>query len=153
MKSTHWLDREEQRMWRSYLDATRLLLLTLDRQLERDSDISFTDFELLVLLSEATEHRMRMSALAEAVTTSRSGVTRAISRLVAAGWVRRVECENDRRGTLAELTADGERKLAAASPGHVDAVRANMFDLLTPESLETLAQICETMRAHMTERR
>ena len=58
-------------MWRSYLDATRLLLLTLDRQLERDSDISFTDFELLVLLSEATEHRMRMSALAEAVSPAR----------------------------------------------------------------------------------
>ena len=55
--------------------------------------------------------------LADAVTTTRSGVTRAIGRLVEAGWVCRVECEDDKRGMLAELTDAGAAKLAAASPG------------------------------------
>ncbi len=47
------LSAEEQNTWRAYLDATRLLLQALDRQLTRDAGISFTDFELLVVLSEA----------------------------------------------------------------------------------------------------
>jgi len=94
-------------MWRGYLDYTRLLLQALDRQLARDAGLSFTDFEILVVLSEAPARRMRMRELADAMTTTRGGVTRAVSRLVGAGWVRRVECEDDKRGTLAELTDKG----------------------------------------------
>ncbi len=52
MDSPRWLDDAEQHAWRAYLDATRLLMAALDRQLTRDSKISLTDFELLVALSE-----------------------------------------------------------------------------------------------------
>ena len=82
-------------------------MAALDRQLVRDSGLSLTDYELLVALSEAPGGRMRMSALADAVVTTRSGATRAIARLVDAGLVRRVECPEDKRGTLAELTDEG----------------------------------------------
>src|SRR5574340_258091 len=135
MDTVRWLSDEEQRAWRAYLDSTRLLFQALDRQLIRDADISFTDYELLVVLSEAPQRQLRMRDLADAMTTTRSGVTRAINRLVEAGWVRRVECEEDKRGTLAELTDEGAAKLACASPGHVAAVRANMFDLLSPRDV------------------
>ena len=60
METTRWLSDDEQHAWRAYLDATRLLLQKLDRQLVRDAGISFTDFELLVVLSEAPGHCMRM---------------------------------------------------------------------------------------------
>ena len=151
MKTTRWLSAQEQQTWRAYLDATRLLLQALDRQLNRDAGISFTDFELLVVLSEAPERRLRMSELAEAVTTTRSGVTRAISRLVDAGWVRRVECKHDKRGMMAELTDAGADKLAAASPGHVAEVRRNMFDLLSPRDVAILGHDYSEMRTHMLE--
>lgn len=150
MNAVRWLEPDEQRAWRAYLDATRLLLRTLDAQLSRDSDISFTDFELLVILSEAPDRRLRMSQLAEAVTTTRSGVTRAISRLVDAGWATRVKCDEDKRGTSAELTDAGAAKLASASQGHVDAVRQNMFDLLTPSDVDSLGSAYERMRSHMS---
>ena len=87
MDTPRWLDDNEQRAWRAYLDATRLLMAALDRQLVRDSGLSLTDYELLVALSEAPGGRMRMSALADAVVTTRSGATRAIARLVDA-WER-----------------------------------------------------------------
>jgi DNA-binding MarR family transcriptional regulator len=69
-------------------------------------------------------------------------VSRAVTRCEHAGWVRRVECEEDRRGTLAELTPAGQAKLAAAAPGHVTAVRTAVFDQLTAAQLRQLITIC-----------
>ncbi|QII03967.1 MarR family transcriptional regulator [Rhodococcoides fascians A25f] len=148
MDSPRWLDADEQRAWRAYLDATRLLLRDLDNQLTRDSGISFTDFELLVVLSEAPDRRRRMSELADAVTTTRSGVTRAISRLVDNGWVIRVKCDDDKRGMSAELTEAGMNTLTAASPEHVETVRENMFDLVDPNDLAALTRTFTAMRNH-----
>lgn len=150
MTTPRWLDSAEQDAWRAYLDATRLLLRDLDAQLNTDSGISFTDFELLVVLSEAPEYRRRMSELADAVTTTRSGVTRAISRLVDAGWVRRVKCDEDKRGMSAELTEAGSRKLAESSVGHVEAVRQNMFDAIDPADLAALTRVFGRMRTGMS---
>lgn len=152
MNATRWLEPHEQHAWRAYLEATRLLIRTLDNQLTRDAGISFTDFELLVVLSEAPERRLRMSELADAVTTTRSGVTRATSRLVDAGWVIRVKFEEDKRGMSAELTDAGMAKLTAASPGHVAAVRENMFDLLSVDDVDAIGQSYQRMREHMSGR-
>ena len=148
MESTRWLSQDEQLAWRAYLDATRLLLRDLDNQLTRDSGISFTDFELLVVLSEAPDRRRRMSELADAVTTTRSGVTRAISRLVDNGWVIRVKCDDDKRGMSAELTEAGMQTLSSASPGHVASVRENMFDLVDTDDLAALTRTFTAMRNH-----
>jgi DNA-binding MarR family transcriptional regulator len=146
---TRWLSNTEHQAWRAYLDATRLLLRTLDQQLTRDAGMSFTDFEILVILSEAPDRRLRMRELAEAMTTTRGGATRACGRLVTAGWVRRVECEDDKRGMMAELTGEGAEKLAAVSPGHVAEVRKRMFDLLSSRDVSVLGGAFETMREHM----
>lgn len=146
-----WLSDTEQRMWRGYLDSTRLLLRSLDRQLAAEAGITLADFEVLVLLSEAPQTRLRMNELADATITTRSGVTRAVSRLADAGWVRRVECAEDKRGFYAELTDAGAAKLASASPGHVAAVRANLFDLLSPRDVELFAHAYAQIRDHLLE--
>jgi DNA-binding MarR family transcriptional regulator len=138
-------------MWRGYLDSTRLLLRALDRQLEADAGISFADFEVLVLLSEAPQQRLRMSELAEAAVTSRSGVTRAVTRLAEAGWLQRVVCEEDKRGSYAELTAAGMAKLRSAAPGHVSAVRRKLFDLLSPRDVDLFAHAYEQILANFLE--
>ncbi|MCX6469008.1 MarR family winged helix-turn-helix transcriptional regulator [Williamsia herbipolensis] len=151
MTETQWLTADEQRMWRAYLDSMRMLVTRLDQQLARDAGISLTDYELLVTLSEAPERRMRMSMLATAVTATRSGVTRAINRLVESGWVERVPCPDDRRGALAVLTDAGAAKLADASPGHVAEVRTNVFDVLSPRDVERLTSTYSEMRSHMSE--
>ena len=94
-----------------------------------------------------------MRDLADASTTTRSGITRAVSRMENAGWVRRVECESDRRGAWAELTETGFAKLAAAGPGHVEAVRENMFDLLSPEDISSMTDAFDRMRSRMLDAR
>lgn len=136
-----WLSEPEQAAWRAYLDSTRMLFAALDRQLASDSDLTLTDYDILVRLSEAPEGRLRMRELADLTLSTRSGVTRAVTRAEQAGWVRRVECEEDRRGMNAELTPAGRAKLAASAPGHVRAVREMLIDQLTPEQLGQLTEI------------
>jgi DNA-binding MarR family transcriptional regulator len=150
MSETMWLDPAEQAAWRAYLDSTRLLIQALDRQLEADAGISLLDYEVLVKLSEAPERRMRMRDLADVTLSTRSGTTRAVTRLEHTGWVRRVECADDKRGMEAELTDEGAAKLAATAPGHVAAVRAHMFDLLTPRQVENVRAVGARMRDHLT---
>jgi DNA-binding MarR family transcriptional regulator len=147
--STNWLDSGEQAAWRAWLDTYRLLLPTLDRQLQSESQASFTDFEVLVHLSEAADRRMRMSEIADRTISTRSAITRTIDRLVARGWVSRVRSTDDQRGYYAELTDLGAGVLQEIAPGHVAAVRANLIDLLTETELAVLRDIGDKVRAQL----
>jgi DNA-binding MarR family transcriptional regulator len=145
MSSPRWLDPAEARAWRGYLAATRLLNAQLDRQLQRDSGIPHTYYEILVRLSEAPARTLRMSELADAAESSRSRLSHAVARLEEAGWVRRQACPTDRRGAFAVLTDTGFEALAAAAPGHVEAVRRHLFDRLTPEQVRQLDEISQAV--------
>ncbi|SIN40653.1 MarR family winged helix-turn-helix transcriptional regulator [Micromonospora cremea] len=147
---TRWLDPDEQRTWRAFLTASRALMETLDRELQRDAGMPHAYYEILVRLSETPDRRLRMSDLAEATGSSRSRLSHAVARLEAAGWVRREECATDRRGQVALLTDAGFAALAAAAPGHVEGVRRHLFDALSPAQVDQLRRISETLAEHLT---
>ena len=144
---TRWLDEEQQRTWRAFLDAVQVLQRGLDAQLQDEADMPHGYYELLVRLSEAPDRRMRMSALADASVSSRSRLSHAVAQLEQRGWVRRESCPTDRRGQLAVLTDEGFAALAAAAPGHVEAVRALLVDRLTPAQMRQLRAISEAIAA------
>ncbi|MDT7550259.1 MAG: hypothetical protein QOE84_2653, partial [Actinomycetota bacterium] len=64
----------------------------------------------------------------------------------------RVECANDRRGQLAQLTAKGFAALEDIAPGHVDCVRQSLFDALSASQVKQLRVISEAMLKNMTEK-
>lgn len=138
MSDTRWLDEREQRTWRTFLSATRAMFEELDRQLQRDSGMPLTYYEILVRLSEAPEWTLRMSELARLSGSSPSRLSHAVTSLEGKGWVRRTECPTDRRGLYAVLTDDGFAALADAAPGHVEAVRRLLLDPLTHEQVADL---------------
>ena len=146
MAEPRWLSPAEQRAWRDFLTATRLLFDQLDRELQRDAGLSHADYEVLVRLSESPGRRLRMSELADASQASRSRLSHAVARLEAAGWVRRESCPTDRRGTLAVLTDAGFAALAAAAPGHVEGVRRHLFDPLDAAQVVRLGEISAALR-------
>ncbi|HET6794814.1 MAG TPA: MarR family transcriptional regulator [Acidimicrobiales bacterium] len=147
--TTRWLDEEEQAAWRAYMHATRLLFAQLERELQTAHGMPHGYYEILVHLSEAPDHRLRMSELADRTLSSRSRLSHAVARLEAAGWVVRRECPSDRRGALAELTDEGMRALAEAAPTHVEGVRTHVFDQLAPGQADQLRRIGEAMIAHL----
>ena len=145
-----WLDADEQRTWRAFLSATQLVLDRIDRQLQHESGVVFTYYEMLVRLSEAPDRSLRMSQLAETSLSSRSRVSHAVARLEERGWIRREACPTDGRGFLAVLTDDGLAALEAAAPGHVETVRETLFDQLTPEEVGQLRGLSEKLLTHLT---
>jgi DNA-binding MarR family transcriptional regulator len=149
MTGRRWLDAEEQRAWRSFIEAGALLQDALDRQLRRDAGIPHSYYEVLVRLSEAPGRALRMSALASLSASSRSRVSHAVSRLEERGWVTRRPCDEDRRGQVAALTDSGLAALQAAAPGHVAEVRRVLFDRLQPGQVRALAEIAGAVRDHL----
>src|SRR5688572_14831731 len=149
MAQTRWLNADEQRAWRAYLTATRLLFDRLDRELQADAGIPHTYYEILVRLSEAPDRTIRMSELANRSQSSRSRLSHAVARLEEAGWVQRISCDTDRRGAFAVLTDKGFAALEKAAPGHVEGVRTHLLDRLTPEQVEQLRAISEAIVGHL----
>ncbi|MQY16629.1 hypothetical protein SRB5_68310 [Streptomyces sp. RB5] len=144
-----WLTDEEQRVWRTFMQAYRDFNAHLDRQLRRDSGMPVAYYEILVMLSEAPGRALRMGELAEKVSSSRSRLSHAVTALEKSGYVSRCAADGDRRGQVATLTETGYATLVAAAPGHVTEVRTHLFDLLTPEQLKALGDIAESMGAKM----
>ncbi|MFE9612066.1 MarR family winged helix-turn-helix transcriptional regulator [Streptomyces sp. NPDC006012] len=138
-----WLTDEEQCVWRSYLHATTLLEDHLDRQLQRDAGMPHIYYGLLVQLAEAPAHRLRMTELAMKVKITRSRLSHAVARLEKNGWVRRDDCDSDKRGQFAVLTEKGHEVLRRVAPGHVAAVRQALFERLTPQQQKALGEIME----------
>jgi len=149
MAKTRSLNNQEQRSWRAFGLATRLLVDRLERDLQEAAGMPPTYYELLVLLSEAPDRTMRMSELAHWTHSKPSRITHAIGRLEQAGWVRREHLASDRRGWLAVLTDQGLAALETAAPPHLASVRANLIDVLTPEEVRQLGQISEKLLAHL----
>jgi DNA-binding MarR family transcriptional regulator len=58
-------------------------------------------------------------------------------------------CEGDGRGQLAVLTDEGFAALEAAAPIHVEGVRTHLFDQLTPEQVEHMRDLGETLLRHL----
>jgi DNA-binding MarR family transcriptional regulator len=82
---------------------------------------------------------LRMTDLASALHTTKSGLTYQITQLEKAGLVRRGAWPGDVRAVAATLTDTGRQRLAQAAPGHVAAVRALLIDVLTADQLIAVA--------------
>jgi DNA-binding MarR family transcriptional regulator len=135
------LDPAEQQAWRAFTDATRGLFDVLERQLQSDADMPLAYYEILLALSEAPDHTLRMGELARRLRSSSSRLSHAVSRLEAAEWARREHLPSDRRGAVAILTAAGAAALDAATPAHVETLRRHLLDPLTREQVTQLAAI------------
>jgi DNA-binding MarR family transcriptional regulator len=146
-----WLTDPEQRAWRALLGMNRVLFDALDRQLQAEAGLPHAYYTILAMLSEAPGRTLRMSELAAITNSSQSRVSHAVARLEESGWVTRQPCASDRRGQLAVLTDAGYERIVAAAPGHVAAVRANLFDALTPEQVGQLHAICSAVVARVGE--
>lgn len=145
---TPWLDAGQQWSWRSLVMGTTLLFDRLDDDLREGFDISLTEYEILVRLSER-DGQMRMAQLADALAHSRSRVTHTVARMEKAGLVQRSSSPEDGRGIVATLTDKGMDLLRRAAPVHVRGVRAHLVDLAGDEDFAALGRVMGAVSDHL----
>lgn len=127
--------------WVRLLKAHAALTRLFNRELTADHGLTVNDYEVLLLLSQADDSRMRRVDLANQVRLTASGMTRLLGGLQAAGYVEKAECISDARVTYAVLTDSGLGKLKQASKSHVAAVQALFQERYTKQELRTLAEL------------
>jgi DNA-binding MarR family transcriptional regulator len=117
--------------WRSFLHAHAHLTRRLDEELQAVHQLSLAEYDALLQLARTPGRRLRMSALAERVLLSRSGITRLVDRLEAAGMVQRSACATDARGAEAILTPAGLNRLRRASATHLAGIERYFLDVVS----------------------
>ena len=146
--ATNWLNPREMKAWRSYIIASRRLLDALDLDLAAH-DLSMADYEVLALLSEAPERRMRMTELADLAMVSKSRLSHRMKVMEKVGWVKRQACSSDKRGSWAVMTDKGWKAIVKAAPDHVSSVRNRLIDHLTNKDQEDLSKIFERIQVKL----
>jgi DNA-binding MarR family transcriptional regulator len=146
---TEWLTEAELRGWRAYIEVSLRLNARLEEDLRAATGLTMADYNVLVVLSEAEGHRLRMGELAERLVFSPSRLTYQVSSMEKRGLVRRQSCPADRRGSEAVLTDEGLAKLRDSAPHHVASVRERLIDLLGESELATLTAVFERVGSEL----
>lgn len=121
---------DERGVWRSFVTIHFAINRQLDDELRREVGLTLPEYEVLWELTNAPDNRLRMNELARHLLFTRSGITRLIDRLEAAGYVVRDECDDDGRGVYAMLTEDGFAAFESAAVTYIDRLRELFFDRL-----------------------
>lgn len=147
MNEPRWLDDAELRAWRAYQALSDQLGALLHRNLVRSTGLSLSDYAVLVHLSESPEDRLRAYELGAALRWEKSRLSHHLRRMESRDLIERRTCESDGRGLWVALTGRGREAIEAAAPLHVADVRALLVDQLTPDQLDSLAEIAEKVLA------
>src|SRR5213083_545262 len=123
----------EIRTWIRFLATHSAITRELEARLMGAHGLTLSDYDVLVQLARAPEHRLRNIELAKAVVLTRSGVTRLVDGLEKDGLVRRASCTEDKRGTFVGITPEGLARLRSAASTHLDAVRELFVERLGQE--------------------
>jgi DNA-binding MarR family transcriptional regulator len=142
------LTARELAIWRSLLDTTAELRRVLGAQLQ-ESGLSPGDYQVLLALREAAGTHLRSSELATAIDWERSRLSHHLGRMERRGLIRRHDCPTDSRGAEVSLTPSGAAAFRRASAPHLRAIKKLFVGALTPEQLEALADVLQSLQHHL----
>jgi DNA-binding MarR family transcriptional regulator len=109
--------------WRELESVHARVREALERALEREHQLSLSEYEVLRRLADTREGKgRRIQELADEVHLSQSALSRLVQRLEEDGLVTRAVCDHDRRGIWACITEAGRKAQDEAHPTHRDAI-------------------------------
>lgn len=139
------LSPDEDRFWRAF---ARMILVTaraLEHDLQDRSSLSFSEYGILMNLSEAPGREMNMSDLARQVALSPSHIGRIVGAMERDGLVTRAPSADDRRVQIASLTSEGLERLVRAWPAHLASARSRVVDQIDASHLQSLTKVMEDL--------
>jgi DNA-binding MarR family transcriptional regulator len=112
--------------WINLRQAGRVIQTRLEERLQKEADLSWAEFELLMRLRISAAHPLQMSEIAAQLVGSPSGTTRIADRLVRDGLIARETPPENRRIVRIQLTDRGRKVLADAD----EIIRTNVQEVL-----------------------
>lgn len=131
-------------VWQLFFETSARLTTEIEARL-KEHGCSLMDYQVLLLLRDADDHRLRMGELAQRMVFSPSRLSYQIGVLERRGWVRRRRCPEDGRGLEAELTDEGLRAFRRLRPAHARDVEELFLDALQDDDAERLRSIMERL--------
>ena len=135
MSQPKWLTPAEMLAWRGFVSNSSDLLNLIERDL-KPFGIDGGDYQLLAMLSEAPDHKLKMCDLAETLRLSRSGLTRRMDGVLEAKYVSQIGDNQDGRVVFAHLTIKGFEFLKKVAPHHLESVRKRMINLFSDSEIK-----------------
>jgi DNA-binding MarR family transcriptional regulator len=126
--------------WRGVLFATSRTLRIAEPELVERAGFPLTWLDVLAQLYDASEDGLRMQELEQRSLFTRSGLTRLVDRIEAAGLVRREAVPGDRRGVQVVLTPEGRRRHDAAFADHYKVIEREFGRRLTRAQQQAVAE-------------
>lgn len=146
MGEEEWtVETRDRRAWLAFLAVTMNLVPQLDAHHKRHFGITHIEYSVLIVLAESPEGTAQLSVLAGQVHASLSRLSHIVRRLERAGHLRLGRSSTDGRATVATLTDAGRELLARSADENMAEVRRLLFDPLTPEQRDQLAEISMTL--------
>jgi DNA-binding MarR family transcriptional regulator len=126
--------------WRGVLYATSRTLRVAEPDLIERAGFPLTWLDVLAQLYDAPADGLRMQELEQRSLFTRSGLTRLVDRIEAAGLVTRESVPGDRRGVRVVLTAEGRRRHDTAFADHLRIIEREFGRRLTPVQQQAVAE-------------
>ncbi|MEV0379985.1 MarR family transcriptional regulator [Nonomuraea sp. NPDC050643] len=127
--------------WRTLAALHAKIEDRLEKALQKEHDLSVSEYTVLDVLARQDGWHMRMQQLARAVVLSQSATTRLVTRLENRGLLRRYLCEDDRRGIYSEVTPAGRELLEQANPVHDEVLKEVLAEAAEQPELAPLAAV------------
>ena len=134
--------------WRAFFEASALITDRMEKRLHATTGLKLSDYNLLLLLSEAEGHQMRMGDLAAKMVFSPSRLSYQVKSLASRGLITRSTDEKDKRGMTAQLTAEGKSVFSAASRVHAQHIRQIFHPALNDDEAAAFEAVC--LQIHQT---
>jgi DNA-binding MarR family transcriptional regulator len=135
------MEPEEWESWAALLMLHRSVQQDLDTELRQQHKLAVSEFDVLITLFNAPDHRLGMSALAREAMLSPAGITHLVTRLERDGLVKRELDPADRRKWFTVLTEEGDRALRAARRTHDTVLRRTFLAATSAADRKLLQQL------------
>ncbi|HEU5426360.1 MAG TPA: MarR family transcriptional regulator [Actinocrinis sp.] len=117
----------------------------VDRRLRETPGISMGDFDVMRIVARTPS--CRVYDIAEQLSVTVGGISKAVDRLERRGHVARRSNPGDRRSSLIELTSQGAQALAGAGSVVDDELELRLGSVLSADSLTRLGSLIARLRS------
>jgi DNA-binding MarR family transcriptional regulator len=126
--------------WRAVLNTHARLTGEVEAALAEAGLPQLAWYDVLWALYQSPDKALRMGELADAVTISRSGLTRLVDRIEADGLLERRQAPTDRRAVEAAITPEGSKLLRRMWPVYEKVLRSQFESKLTRAEATALSK-------------